>query len=89
MPAPQVRPEVQAKTRERLANIAGGAAGDLTVTGIKVGDEILNVINMTTGAELATQFEITADDTINNTGGTSSAGARVLVRYYSTPTGGV
>lgn len=89
MPADQVRSEVLAKTRERLAVVAGAAAGDLTVTGIKVGDELINVINLTSGADLVDEFEITAADTINNAGGTSSAGAMVLIRYYDTPAGGI
>lgn len=60
--------------------IIGGAAGDHTVTGIKTTDKLLavqaigfaaGVPNSVTG--LLSEFTISADDTINNTGGTSTA----------------
>lgn len=89
MPAAQVRPEVQAKTRERLSCIVGGAAGDHTVTGIKLGDELINVLNVTVGGDLVEEFTITAADTINNAGGTSTVAENLLVRYYSQPAGGI
>lgn len=87
MPADQVQAQIYGQTQERLAVIAGGAAGDLTVTGISTADTLINVIDLTSGAELVDEFTITAADTINNAGGTSSAAHMVLVRYYDTPAG--
>ena len=61
--------------------IVGGAAGDLTVTGITTADRLVSVINLTDGVDLTSEFTISADDTINNTGGTSSAADQVQVTY--------
>jgi hypothetical protein len=60
--------------------VAGAAAGNLTVTGIKKGDRLISVqpVNVA-AANLVGEFTVTADDTINNTGGTSSATQVVLV----------
>lgn len=73
--------------------IAGGAAGNLTVTGIKTTDKLLYVGGFTLAegvpntftalGDLTSQFSITAADTINNTGGTSSAAGVLLVEYVS------
>jgi hypothetical protein len=70
------------------ALVAGGAAGDITVTGIKVGDELLEVLwfvgagtAVTDVTDLTAEFTITATNTINNTGGTASTGDKLLVRY--------
>lgn len=66
--------------------IIGGAAGDHTVTGIKTTDTLLGVqaITFITGVpvdvtELLSEFTITADNTINNTGGTDTTEMLVLV----------
>ena len=64
----------------------GGAAGNLTVTGITTNDEIIAVLSedATSGkdANLTAEFSITAADTINNgTGGTASTGNAVKVFY--------
>lgn len=75
----------------RFRTVAGAAAGNLTVTGIKKNDRIVAVIAVSApGANLASQFTATADDTINNTGGTSTAGvAAVLVVWIAAdPRGG-
>lgn len=58
---------------------AGAAAGNMTVTGIEIGDILRIVQDLTTGGNLADEFTVTAADTINNTGGTSTAGHAVLV----------
>jgi len=58
---------------------AGAVAGDLTVTGIKFGDILRLVQDLTTGGNLADEFTVTADDTINNTGGTSTNGHAVII----------
>lgn len=69
----------------------GGAAGNLTATGVKVGDKILLVQALTLNAgapsavaDLTSQFTITAANTVNNTGGTSTAGAFVAVTVART-----
>lgn len=65
---------------------AGAAAGDVTVTGITTKDFLLAVIvfagagtDVTDVSDLTDEFTITADDTINNVGGTSTASAKLLV----------
>ena len=64
----------------RTRSVAGAAAGNLTVTGIKVGDKLIAVQPVgVAAANLVNEFTVTADDTINNTGGTSSAAQFVLV----------
>lgn len=67
--------------------LAGGAAGDHTVTGIKAGDYLVavNAQNMTTGAntDLLAEFAITADDTINNVGGTATTNQTLWVTWVS------
>lgn len=79
--------------RVRLTLLAGGAAGNLTLTGIKVNEDyIVSVVafGLTEGtpntfsgiADLTQEFNITADNTINNSGGTSSAAKLVLVHWY-------
>jgi hypothetical protein len=87
MPAAQSRHQIYGETQERLAVIAGGAAGNLTVTGIRTVDKLINVLNLTDGGDLVAEFTISAANTINNTGGTSTAGDKLLVRYYDTPAG--
>lgn len=68
--------------------IAGGAAGNLTVTGILAGDVLVLVQDLTTGLNLETEFTITADNTINNTGGTSTAGHATIVVWEKKYGGG-
>ena len=69
----------------------GGAAGALTATGVKASDKLLLVQALTLSAgapnavaDLTSEFSITADNTINNTGGTSTAGAFVAVTVART-----
>lgn len=61
--------------------IAGGAAGNHTVTGILTTDILLAVIDLTTEADLTSEFTITATDTINNGGGTDTTGDNLLVLW--------
>lgn len=83
--------------RVRLTPVPGGAAGDLTLTGIKDGeDKILSVMHLTLTlaegtpnttdawaiADLTSEFSISADDTINNTGGTATTNDLLLVLWY-------
>lgn len=60
---------------------SGGAAGDITVTGIKPEDVLKSVVNLTDGTDLTDEFTITDDDTINNGGGTATTGDTLLVLY--------
>lgn len=66
-------------TGEQL--VTGAVAGDVAVSGIKLGDNLVSVFNMTALTDLTSEFEITADGVINNTGGTSTAAAVVKVFY--------
>lgn len=69
------------------ALIAGAAAGAHTVTGIKVGDELNEVmyfvgagVAVTDVADLTAEFVVTAD-TITNTAGTDTTGGKLAVRW--------
>ena len=74
--------------------IAGGAAGDHTVTGIATDDALRAVLELDftlaegapntrtwAVADLTSEFSIGAADTINNTGGTDTSGAVLVVVY--------
>lgn len=68
--------------------IAGGAAGDHTVTGITVNDELIGVtryvgagVAVTDVADLTDEFTISDADEINNTGGTNTTGDKLVVSY--------
>lgn len=69
----------------RIALVAGGAAGDHTVTGIAPGDELISVLEQdgATGilTDLTGEFSITGADTINNGGGTDTDGDQLLITY--------
>lgn len=73
-------------TRYRF--VAGGAAGNITVTGIKTTDKLLDV-RATDGTlqDISGEFSITAANTINNTGGTSTATKVLLVRWVTEDAG--
>ncbi len=64
----------------------GGAAGDITVTGIAVGDTLVSVIGVKDSDQsehdFTSEFSITAANKINNVGGTSSAGYHLAVTTY-------
>jgi hypothetical protein len=68
----------------KVAAVSGGSAGDITVTGISTEDSLAAVIDLDFSggalADLTSEFSITADDTINNTGGTGSND--LLVFYF-------
>lgn len=74
----------------RTRTVAGGAAGNITVTGVKQGDILKSVQRVdAAGANLAGEFSITADNTINNTGGTNTTGFTLLVIWIAShPYGG-
>jgi len=68
--------------------IAGGAPGAFTVAGIKKGDRLISVfqevgagVAITDRADRTSEFSITADDTINNTGGTDTTGSKLTVLW--------
>lgn len=66
--------------------VAGAAAGDVAVSGIAVGDELVFVGVFTTAASIATFADLTAEFTvgagkITNTGGTSTLNNLVQVIY--------
>ena len=66
----------------KFSLINGGAAGNHTVSGIVSGDAIVAVLHHTAAAAMADltgEFSISADDTINNTGGTDTTGDQLLV----------
>ena len=69
--------------------IAGAVAGDHTVTGIKATDELVAVLHQDytdaseTGAEITSEFTISAANTINNTSGTDTSGGFLVVTYLS------
>ena len=72
----------------KSAVVAGAAAGNVTVSGISTLDELVSVIHCTAGgavdgdfADLTSQFTISATNTINNTGGTSTSGNKLIVLY--------
>lgn len=69
----------------KMALIAGGAAGDHTVTGIADGDELVAVWEQDGTSGLLTdrtdEFSISAADTINNDEGTPTTGDKLVVVY--------
>jgi len=65
--------------------VAGAVAGDVAVADIRTVDRLLAVLDTVAGADLTAEFTITADGTINNAAGTSSAGNALLVIYLNTP----
>jgi hypothetical protein len=73
----------------------GAAAGNVTATGVNATDELLLVQSVafdadgdiTAVADLTSEFSITAANTINNGGGTSTADEMVLVTVARTRKG--
>jgi hypothetical protein len=64
--------------------VAGGAAGDHTVTGIVAGDRIVFVGHLSTAASIATLADLTVEFTagagvINNAAGTDTTSDQLLV----------
>jgi hypothetical protein len=80
----------------RFKLVNGGVAGNFTITGIRTQDLLLSVLAFSFPAsvgavigvngDLTAEFTITAANTINNTGGTSSANGMLLVIYLASPT---
>lgn len=59
--------------------VTGGAAGALTATGVLATDRLVRVYNETGDADLTAEFTISADDEIDNTGGTATTGDTLTV----------
>lgn len=69
----------------------GAAAGAVTVAGVKAADKILLVESLAFAAgvpsavvDLTSEFTVTADNTVNNTGGTTTANMFVAVTVART-----
>lgn len=75
----------------KLTVIAGGSAGDHTVTGIATADHLISVIHLDLGSnaetDMTADFSITAANTINNTGGTDTTNDTLLVMYFDISAG--
>lgn len=74
----------------RQAVVAGAAAGNVTVTGVKTRDRLVSVLRAVGGGtdvtdvtNLTSEFTISAADTINNTGGTATTGSKLVVTWLS------
>ena len=68
--------------------VAGGAAGNLACPGVKLGDELITVINLSAaGANLVDVFTINAANQINNTGAATTAGMLLLVQWVAAEAG--
>ena len=66
----------------RSRTVAGAVAGNIAVVGIKKGDKLIAVVPINVAsAERTAEFTATADDVINNTGGTSTATQTLLVQW--------
>jgi len=73
----------------------GAAAGNITITGIATEDHLVSVQHLAGdgtqlnggAADLTAEFSITAANTINNTGGTSTANGVVIVTYFDQSAG--
>ncbi len=75
-----------------LNAIAGGSAGNHTLTGIKVGDVLNGVIyvpsdgtNLTAVSDLGSEFTILDDDVIENAGHNDTTGGYLIVSWTSFP----
>lgn len=72
----------------KTAVVAGGSAGNFTVTGIATADALIGVLffagagtDVTNVSDLTAEFSITAANTINNAGGTATTGGKLVVLY--------
>lgn len=65
----------------RQVIVTGAAAGDVTVADVKVGDELVSVLNLTDLTDVTSEFSIKENGKINNAGGTTTATKKVLVTW--------
>lgn len=66
--------------------VAGAVAGNVVVTGVQAEDELVRVLHETIAGflvDLTSEFTISADDQINNTGGTDTSSDSLIVEYRS------
>lgn len=67
--------------------LAGGTAGNHTVTGIEIGDRLIAVQHFSTAADIATvgdltsEFSISGANQINNSAGTDTSSDQLIVIY--------
>ena len=92
MPATSPQYNTGAKPRNlRARHVVGAVAGNITVPGIKTTDELIYVGGLilvegapntvTPTGDLTAEFTISAANTINNVGGTSSAAGFLTVLF--------
>lgn len=71
--------------------VAGAAAGNFTVAGVKLRDQLVSVlafqvsgaVGVDSVVDLTSEFTIGAANTINNTGGTATTNGFVVVTWLS------
>lgn len=69
----------------RRRSVAGAAAGNVACVGIKKGDALVSVVNQAAaGPDLVGEFTVSADDQINNAGGTVTTGMVLSVMWEVT-----
>jgi len=61
--------------------ITGAVAGDVAVSDILFGDELVSVINLSGLTDVTSEFTIKKDGIINNDGGTSTDTKKLLVTF--------
>ena len=74
----------RSKTLVMNKGIAGGSAGDHTVVGIAIGDQLISVIHHSVAsisADLTSEFTITGAGVINNVGGTDTSSDFLVVTW--------
>lgn len=71
-----------------VLSVVGGVAGDITVTGVALGDTLLSVMAIKdadqTSVNRTAEFAITATNTINNAGGSNDTGYHLVVTWRTT-----
>ena len=67
----------------RSAIVNGGAVGTLKCAGVKVGDELFTVVNLTDGTDMLREFSVSRDGEIDNTGGTATVAKTLLVQWIA------
>lgn len=67
----------------RTTIVAGGTAGDLTISGLDKDDELCGVLDITNGVDYFSEFSVVGNETINNAGGTDTTGASLIVTWLT------
>ncbi len=80
-------PSALAADTLNVTSHTGGVAGNITATGVAVGDTLLSVVGVKTSDQsvhdFSSEFTITATNTINNSGGTTTAGYVLTITWRS------